>query len=367
MLVLRTGEEGEAKVKKLMVMVVFGAGIALGDVIAVKTVKPEMLKEGEGYDCAGRALASHEVNLSVRVSGEIVERNGEEGERVRKGDVLFRLDDTEYRADLMAAEAELEELEVELKISDVEAQRFSAGEQRGGVSKSDRDRVVLARDQAKAKVKGAKAKVLRCRKALDDCTIRSPVDGILGRLHYDVGNNVSPESGTLRSVVDDDPIDIVFALSDLQIEWLREMERRCREIRFELLRPNGTSIPIEIKAFAQDNKVDAATGTRALRFRGKNPNGELLPGAYVKVRLTEVFKEPRLAVPMSAVGFEGTNRFVYVVRDGKALRRPVTMGDMADERVFIERGLSADDEIVPAGIHRLYDGAEVKARGEERR
>lgn len=344
-------------------MVVLGAGIALGDGIAVRTVRPEMLKEGEGYDCAGRAAASLTVNLSARVTGEIVECNGVEGERVRKGDVLFRLDDTAYKADLIAAEAELEELEVELKMAEVEAQRFSAGEQRGGVSKSDRDRVVLVRDQAKAKVKGARAKVMRCRKAFDDCMIRSPTDGILGRLHYDVGNNVAPESGTLRSVVDDDPIDIVFALSDLQLVWLRTMESRCRELRFELLRPDGKSIPIEIKPFAQDNKVDAATGTRTLRFRGKNPNGELLHGAYVKVRVTEVFKEPRLAIPMSAVGFAGTNRFVYVVRDGKALRRPVEMGDTVGDRVFIERGLSAGDEVVPVGIHRLYDGAEVVVRG----
>lgn len=343
-------------------MVALGTWIALGDGVSVMTVRPEMLKEGEGYVCAGRAMASHEVNLSACVSSEIVERNGEEGERVRKGDVLFRLDDTEYRADLMEAEAELEELEVELKIAEVEAQRFSAGEQRGGVSKSDRDRVILARDQAKAKVKGARAKVMRCQKSFDDCTIRSPIDGVLGRLHYDVGNNVSTESGTLRSVVDDDPIDIVFALSDLQLVWLREMESRCRELRFELLRPNGVAIPIEIKAFAQDNKVDAATGTRTLRFRGKNPNGELLHGAYVKVRVTEVFKEPRLAVPMSAVGFEGTNRFAYVVKDGKALRRPVVMGDMVGNRVFIDRGLSAEDEVVPVGIHRLYDGAEVSVR-----
>ena len=348
-------------------IVVLGAGIALGDGIAVRTVRPEMLKEGEGYECAGRAMASHEVNLSARVVGEIVERNGEEGERVRKGDVLFRLDDTEYKADLMAAEAELEELEVELKIAEVEAERFSAGEKRGGVSKSDRDRVILTRDQTRAKVKGARAKVMRCRKAFDDCTIRSPVDGVLGQLNYDVGNNVAPESGTLRSVVDDDPIDIVFALSDLQLVWIRLMESRCREIRYELLRPDGKSVPIKIKAFAQDNKVDAATGTRAMRFRGKNPNGELLHGAYVKVRVTEVFKEPRLAVPMSAVGFEGTNQFVYVVKDGKALRRPVAMGDTVGDRVFIDRGLSAGDDVVPVGIHRLYDGAEVAVKGEGRK
>ena len=348
-------------------MIALGAGMALGGGIAVRTVRPEVLAAGEGYVCAGRAMASHEVNLSARVVGEIVERNGEEGERVRKGDVLFRLDDTAYKADLMAAEAELEELEVELRIAEVEAQRFSAGEQRGGVSKSDRDRVILSRDQAKAKVKGAKAKVMRCRKAFGDCTIRSPVDGVLGRLHYDVGNNVSPESGTLRSVVDDDPIDIVFAVSDLQLAWLRAMESRCREIRYELLRPDGVPVPIEIRAFAQDNKVDAATGTRALRFRGKNPNGELLHGAFVKVRLTEVFKEPRLAIPMTAVGFEGTNRFVYVVKDGKALRRPVAMGDMAGDCVFVDRGLSSADEVVPVGIHRLYDGAEVNVKTEGRK
>lgn len=347
--------------KLMMGLVLAMAGTVFADgAMAVRAVKPEKVSEGEGYVCVGRMASSHEVKVSARVTGTLWERKGDEGARVRKGDVLYRIEDTVYKANLQTAKAQLAELEARLRNAEKEVDRYSASAAKGGVSKVDLDRATLNRDVAKAQIEAAKAKVALCENDLSYCTIASPIDGVLGQSAFDAGNNVSPASGTLRDVVAFDPIDALVAIPESQMLCAFENRKMKPRFNIRLIRSDGKPYPIDLKVFAIDNKIDAATGTVQVRFRGANPKGVLMPGAYVKLVFSETFPEPRLTIPMSAVVFEGEDRFVFKVVGGVAKKAKVVLGEQIDNRLFVTSGLGEDDMVVSTGIHKLYDGAQVK-------
>jgi len=328
--------------------------------VAVKVTKPETVTESEGVSVVGRVQGSARVALSARVIGTLWEQNGDEGQAVKKGDVLYRIEDTIYKANLQTARAEEAELAAKLTQAEIDAKRYTDSETKGGVSKADRDRVILARDVAKAQLEAAKARVTLCENNLSYCTIASPIDGVLGRNIFDVGNNVGPSQGTLRDVICTDPIDISLAVPEQVLMWAFERKEMKSTTRRRLLRSDGKEIPISLDVQAVDNKVDESTGTVLVRFRGRNPDGLVMPGGYVKLVLNEVYKEPKIAIPMSAVVFEGESRFVYVIAAGKATKRQVRLGAVEGNRVLVEDGLKPDEPFASVGVHKLFDGASVK-------
>lgn len=191
--------------------------------------------------------------------------------------------------------------------------------------------------------------------------IRSPFDGVIGSDLVDAGNEVGPGSGTLTEVFTVDPIDIEVAVPEaVRIACMSKGGERNIE-RLTLMRADGKPYPIDLKVQAVSKKVDAATGTVRVTLRGANPDGALTPGGYVKIVSQEVFRAPPLAVPLAAIVFEGDDRFVYVVTDGKAVKRKVALGDQSGDLVFVESGLTEGDDVVVAGVHKLSDGAAVTA------
>lgn len=356
--------------KKLMMLVagagcwVLGVGAAgpQQGAVAVKTAKATVVAETEPYVAVGRTVGSQEVKLTARVVGTLWERNGEEGQAVKKGDVLYRIEDTIYKANLKTAKAKAAELKAKLTLAELEAARYTASETKGGVSKSERDRAVLARDVAKAELEAAEAQVALCENDLSYCTITSPIDGRLGRYKYDAGNNVGPQSGELRDVICADPIDVTVAVPEQRLFMAFEKRNVKNNARVRMLRSDGQEVPVELKVHAIDNKVDSATGTVMARFRCANPDGKLRPGAYVKLLMTVGYDRPKLAIPLAALVFEGEGRFVYVVKDGKAEKRAVTVGEQQGDRILVESGLTADEAFVVAGTHKLRDGCAVAER-----
>ena len=328
--------------------------------VAVKTAKPGTVAETEPYVVVGRTVGSQEVRLTARVVGTLWERKGEEGEQVKKGDILYRIEDTIYKANLKDAKARAAELKAKLELAELEAERYTKTETRGGVSKSERDRAVLARDVAKAQLEAAEAQVTLCENDLSYCTIASPIDGILGRYKYDAGNNVGPQVGELRDVICADPIDITVAIPEQRMFWAFEKRDVKKNAHLRMLRSDGQEVPVELKLHAVDNKIDSATGTVMVRFRCANPDGMLRPGAYVKLLMSARYERPKLAIPLAALVFEGENRFVYVVKDGTASKRKVTLGEQQGDSILVESGLAADEAFVVAGTHKLRDGATVK-------
>ena len=353
-------KEVKSKMKiLLMLMASVAVAVQAGAAEVVAVAKPQRVTETDGHVFVGRVQATQTVRLTARVTGTLLESNGDEGVRVKKGDVVLRIEDTVYRANLQSAKAQLAELEARLRHAETEVARYSAGAAKGGVSKVELDRAVLNRDVTKAQIDAAKAKVTLCEDDLARCVIRSPIDGVYGAGPVDAGNDVGPASGTLKEVFAIDPIDISVAVPEsVRIDCLDKGGEKGIE-KVTLLRANGKPYPIDLRVNAVSKKVDAATGTVKVTLRGANPDGALTPGGYVKVVVKEVFKTPRLAVPLAAVVFEGEDRYAYVVVRGKAAKRKIEVGDQSGTLMFVKAGLAEGDDVVVAGVHKLADGAAV--------
>ena len=324
---------------------------------------PVEVKEGEPKSYVGVLKASERVSVTAQVAGKIWKQNFREGGRVEKGQTLFEIEDTVFKANLATAKANLKRLEAQLALAEKEVVRYKKALEKKGVSENDYDRAVNSRDVTLADIETAKARIALAENDMVYTKVLSPISGTVGETKIRVGNNVSPQTGELVSIVQSDPIDIQFALSES--DFYRSFDGRTLKgnIRLEVRRADGEAVDRKISVDFVDNQVDRATDTIMVQLVADNADGMLVPGGYAKVLLTEKFEPAKIAVKVSAVMFEGEKRFVYVVGEGDvAERREIKTGVQIGDLQLVESGLSADERVVVTGIHKVIAGQAVVAR-----
>ena len=325
--------------------------------------KPVEVKEGEPKSYVGVLKASERVSVTAQVAGKIWKQNFREGGRVEKGQTLFEIEDTVYKANLATAKANLKRLEAQLALAEKEVVRYKKALEKKGVSENDYDRAVNSRDVTLADIETAKARIALAENDMVYTKVLSPISGTVGETKIRVGNNVSPQTGELVSIVQSDPIDIQFALSES--DFYRSFDGRTLKgnVRLEVRRADGEAVDRKISVDFVDNQVDRATDTIMVQLVAGNADGMLVPGGYAKVLLTEKFEPAKIAVKVSAVMFEGEKRFVYVVGDNDvAERREIKTGVQIGDLQLVESGLSADERVVVTGIHKVIAGQAVVAK-----
>ena len=325
--------------------------------------KPVEVKEGEPKSYVGVLKASERVSVTAQVAGKIWKQNFREGGRVEKGQTLFEIEDTVYKANLATAKANLKRLEAQLALAEKEVVRYKKALEKKGVSENDYDRAVNSRDMTLADIETAKARIALAENDMVYTKVLSPISGTVGETKIRVGNNVSPQTGELVSIVQSDPIDIQFALSES--DFYRSFDGRTLRgnVRLEVRRADGEAVDRKISVDFVDNQVDRATDTIMVQLVADNADGMLVPGGYAKVLLTEKFEPAKIAVKVSAVMFEGEKRFVYVVGDNDvAERREIKTGVQIGDLQLVESGLSADERVVVTGIHKVIAGQAVVAK-----
>ena len=325
--------------------------------------KPVEVKEGEPKSYVGVLKASERVSVTAQVAGKIWKQNFREGGRVEKGQTLFEIEDTVYKANLATAKANLKRLEAQLALAEKEVVRYKKALEKKGVSENDYDRAVNSRDVTLADIETAKARIALAENDMVYTKVLSPISGTVGETKIRVGNNVSPQTGELVSIVQSDPIDIQFALSES--DFYRSFDGRTLKgnVRLEVRRADGEAVDRKISVDFVDNQVDHATDTIMVQLVADNADGMLVPGGYAKVLLTEKFEPAKIAVKVSAVMFEGEKRFVYVVGDDDvAERREIKTGVQIGDLQLVESGLSADERVVVTGIHKVIAGQAVVAK-----
>ena len=339
-------------------------GLAQGRPAPVVGVeKPVVVKEGESKSYVGVLKASARVSVTAQVAGKIWKQNFREGGRVEKGQTLFEIEDTVYKANLATAKANLKRLEAQLALAEKEVVRYKKALEKKGVSENDYDRAVNSRDVTLADIETAKARIALAENDMVYTKVLSPISGTVGETKIRVGNNVSPQTGELVSIVQSDPIDIQFALSES--DFYRSFDGRTLRgnVRLEVRRADGEAVDRKISVDFVDNQVDRATDTIMVQLVADNADSMLVPGGYAKVLLTEKFVPAKIAVKVSAVMFEGEKRFVYVVGDGDvAERREIRTGAQIGDLQLVESGLSADERVVVTGIHKVIAGQAVVAK-----
>ena len=318
-------------------------------------------------DALGTVQAFNAVNVKVMVDGPLVEVRFREGQDVRTGDVLARIDARTYQAtydQAVAKKAQDEALLANARVDLARYQKLVATNYTSGQT-SDTQRSLVAQDEAQ--VRQDQAQIDTARTNLSYTTITAPLDGRTGIRQVDQGNIVHASDTTPLTVLTQlRPISVVFTLAQQTLPAVANAIGRASAgggaPEVLALSQDGSGGVIDHGQVAVlDNAVDQSTGTIKLKATFPNDKLVLWPGAFVNVRLLVQTERGVTTVPPVAVQRGPAGAYVYVLNaDDTVTRRPVELGH-EDERVsIVVAGLEPGDQVIVDGASRLTDGAKVK-------
>lgn len=316
---------------------------AASQAVEIVTAEANFQPMGLEIEAVGTARANESVEVTSKASNTVTAIRFEEGDHVRKGEVLIELDGAEARASLAEAEAALAESQNQFKRS---RDLFTSK----ALSESQLDLIEATLKANQARVDVAKAK-------LADTIIRASFDGNVGFRRVSVGSLVSP--GTVITTLDDATlIKLDFTVAET---YIHALQKNLPVIAATAGLPGRE---FHGKVTHLDSRVDSVTRSIAVRAELPNPKGELRPGMFMTVRLQgEV--APALLVPEGAIVPEQGHTYVFVVENGAAQRREVKLGKRRPGEVEIVDGLKEHERVVAEGTQNLRDGATVNEQRQE--
>ena len=300
------------------------------------------------------------VHVRPRVNGELTGVHFKEGDFVKKGQKLFTIDPRPYDAAVKQAEATLAKDRAALFGAELDLRRI---EKVGSVAAAEQDAARTAVAAGKAAVEADEAALNSARIQAGFTTIASPLDGRTGSLLVTAGNLVSSTDLNPLVIINQiSPITVAFALPEHQLPAVTAAQRDRGPLKAEAdLRAGGS--PIAGKLAFIDNAVDATTGTVQLKAEFPNEDQALWPGQFVDVVLTVGERPNAVVVPTAVVQSGPKGQYVYVVKDGVAELRPVTVAFELGGEAVIASGLAGDETVVLDGQLRVAPGAKVEVKG----
>ncbi len=326
---------------------------------------------------AGRIRAQQFVEVRARVEGYLKSMNFREGSYVHKGDLLFVIDPTVYRANAEKARATLEKARALALKTERDLARIRPLFAQNAASQLDLDNAVAAYESAKAEVSVAEADLKQATQTLSYTSVTAPASGLISETGADIGALVgSGAKSLLATIVKSDTVRIDFSMTAL--DYLRSKERNVAlgsddEHRdwnpyVTITLADGTEYPHRGMLDFASPQVDPKTGTFSVRAEMPNPDHALLPGEFTKVKLLMDVREDAIEIPSKAIDVEKGGAYVYVVLpDSIVEKRFVETGPEVGNDVIIERGLSAGENIVTEGYHKLRHGMKVRPVRTEKR
>ena len=318
--------------------------------VAEARVEPISVRAG----AVGTLEAEQRVELKSEVEGVVSAIPVEEGASVGRGQTLVRLDARELAAQAAAAEAAVERSRTEAENFRVRLERNSGLLEAGAISPQALDDLESGYQAARARTAEAEANLRLARRGLEKAVVQAPFAGRVGDRAFYVGDYIS-EGDVLMELVDDDPLRVEFELPE---EYLGRVELGS-PVAIAARSLPGREISGRV-AFVSP-RVESAT--RTLKLEAEVPNAERLlrPGQFVDVQIELERRPEAVVVPEEAVVPRGGENFVFVVADGTAELRQVTLGERAPGRVEVASGLEAGERVVVAGQQKIQDGAAVEA------
>ena len=321
-------------------------------------------------DFSGRMEAMDRVEIRPRAAGAILQAHFREGAMLKQNDLLFSIDPAPYIAEAQGAEAQLAAAQARLALAAKEQQRAQQLVGNGFTPQRDVDQRVNELRAAEANQRAMQARLDTARLNLGYTAVRAPIAGRVGRIEVTPGNLVpaGPTAPVLTTLVSVNPIYASFeadeqsltrALASLGGGSGDPVEQFARiPVQMGTLDTPGT--PFRGHLQLVDNVVDARSGTVRVRAVFDNPDGQLLPGQFARLRLGLAHTEPAIAIAESAIGADQDRRFVMVVGEGdKVAYRRVSLGGTADGLRLVLSGLKPGERIVVNGLQRIRPGAVV--------
>jgi len=319
----------------------------------------------------GRTSAFRVAEVRARVSGIVQKRLFTEGADVREGQALYQIDPAPYQAALDSARATLARAEANAASIRLAEQRSKQLLEAKAVSQQDYDNALAGLQAAEADIAAAKAAVQSAEINLGYTSVVSPVSGRIGRSQVTEGAYVQASSATLLATVQQlDPLYVDLAQSSAEVLRLRralaegKLQRTdSGEARVTLLLDDGATYAQEGRLQFSDVTVDPSTSSITLRAIFPNPQGELLPGMFVRARLAEGSAPEAILVPQLAVTRNAQGDAVALVVDAesKVAQRIVKTPRAVGNQWLVSEGLAPGDQVIVENLQRIRPGALVKA------
>jgi membrane fusion protein (multidrug efflux system) len=348
--------------------------------VAVSTLQARQRPVPLVFDAVSRTEGSREVEVRARVSGILDKQTYSEGTMVKRGEVLFHIDPAPFEIALAHARAALAEQQAASMQARRNADRLATLVAQKAVSRSVADDALSALDSAQAAVLAAQANVREAELNLSYTKVTASIGGIAGRALHSEGSLVTAgtDSSLLTTVTQSDPLWVRFAVSDDEFAALRAATREAVQnggtatpqarasgsaaLTIELLQKNGEPYPHRGRVNFAGSEVDTRLGTIQLRAEFPNPDLGILPGEYLRVRLSGG-AQAAMVVPQTAVLQGPQGPYVWIVNDkDQAEQRRVQTGAWIGADWQIRSGLAEGDAVIVDNLLKLKSGQAVQAQ-----
>lgn len=320
---------------------------------------------------AGRTSAFLVADVRPQVSGIVQKRLFREGSVVKAGELLYQIDPATYQAAYNSAKATLSKAEANALPARLKAERFAGLSKVRAVSQQDNDDAQAAHHQAEAEVGAARAALETARINLSYTRVSAPITGRIGKSAVTPGALVTASQATaLATIQQTDQIYVDVTQSSGEAMRLRRdlasgklKKAAAGGAKVKLLFEDGHAYAKEGLLQFSDITVDQGTGNITMRAVFPNPNGELLPGLYVRAVLEEGVEDQAILAPQVAVSrnSKGEPTVMVVKQDGTVEARAIEVSRAVDDKWMVASGLAAGERIVVEGLQKARPGAKVKA------
>lgn len=308
----------------------------------------------------GTVTPLNTVIVQSRVNGVLERVVFEEGSAVEQGDLLAEVDPLPYKAQLEQAEGQLQQSRATLENARADLALYETLWEQDSIARQQLSDQRAMVNELLGTVRANQAAVDDARLQLSWTRITAPLSGRLGLRKVDQGNLVTgSEAEGIVSITQMQPIAVNFTVPEVDVPALRSSFRGEEPLKVEVLDRNDQQVIATGNLTTLDNQIDTATGTLRVRGQFANDDEALFPNQFVNVRLRLSTLRDVVTIASDAVQFGNSRTYVYVVEDGKAYVREVTLGASADGRVAVTSGLEAGEQVVLEGLDRLRDGKEV--------
>jgi membrane fusion protein (multidrug efflux system) len=321
-------------------------------------------------ELSGRIAAPRIAEVRARVAGVVLQRTFREGTDVKQGDVLFRIDPAPFKADFDSALASLRKAEANAFQARLQEQRYAQLIEDKAISAQEYDNARANARQTAAEVAANQAAVQRARLNLGYATVTAPISGRVGRALVTEGALVGQNETTPLALIQQlDPIHADLTQSTRELNDLRRAFRAGQlqqvgqdQAKATLIQDDGSLYPLPGKLLFADISVDPSTGQIILRSEFPNPDLDLLPGSFIRVRLEQAVNRQGISVPQRAIQRDsaGIAQVLLVDAEQRVVQRPVQLGAAQKDRWIVSDGLKAGDRIVVEGLQHARPGEKVQ-------
>jgi multidrug efflux system membrane fusion protein len=307
----------------------------------------------------GTVIAYNNVLVRSQITGELVKISFDQGQQVKKGDVLAVIDPSPYQAQLDQAIANRDRDQAHLKNAEIDYNRYTGLAKQKSIAQQLADSQKAIVDQLVAIIKSDEAIIESARVNLGYTNLTSPIDGVTGIRQIDIGNIIHPtDVNGLVDVTQIEPISLIFTLPEA--EFVPVQERLSQgPVTVLVDSQNGKQLD-QGKLDLIDNQIIQTTGTIRLRAQFPNQKHLLWPGQLVNARLVLDTRHDGLTVPASVVQQGPQGPYAYVVNpDSSVAIRPIKVAQISEGQALIDSGLQANEQVVVDGQYKLQPGVHV--------